>query len=105
MVHTLTADAFDAEVTNRKGLVIVDFWAEWCGPCKALAPVFEKLSERYPNVYFAKANVDEENRLASRFAVTSIPTVFFFKEGNVVQQIMGFASESKFAEAIDALLN
>jgi thioredoxin 1 len=75
----LTKDNFE-EVVTANDLVLVDFWAPWCGPCKGFAPVFEAAAEKYPDVVFAKVNTDEEQDLASHFAIRSIPTLMVFRE-------------------------
>lgn len=76
---TLTKDNFE-DVITKNDLVIVDFWAPWCGPCKGFAPVFEAASEKYKDVVFAKVNTDEEQELAGHFAIRSIPTIMIFRE-------------------------
>ncbi|WP_428326299.1 thioredoxin [Nitrosopumilus sp.] len=68
---------------------LVDFWAEWCGPCKMMHPVFESLSKKYPNVKFARVNVDNNQNIAMKFAVQSIPTFIMFKSGQIVDKMMG----------------
>lgn len=97
------------EITNETQLdtvlaedvSVVDFWASWCGPCRALAPTFESLSKQYPNVSFAKVNVDEQVGLANKYAVRSIPTVVVFKKGVETARIIGFQDEQKYKEAIE----
>jgi thioredoxin 1 len=75
----LTKDNFE-EVVTGNDIVIVDFWAPWCGPCKGFAPVYEAASEKHPDVVFAKVNTDEEQELAGHFAIRSIPTIALFRE-------------------------
>ncbi|HYH42257.1 MAG TPA: thioredoxin [Burkholderiales bacterium] len=75
----LTKDNFEEVVTNND-LIIVDFWAPWCGPCVGFAPVFEATSEKHPGVVFAKVNTEEEQELAGHFAIRSIPTLMVFRE-------------------------
>jgi thioredoxin 1 len=75
----LTKDNFE-DVVTANDLVLVDFWAPWCGPCKGFAPVFEAASEKYPDVVFAKVNTDDEQDLAGHFAIRSIPTLMVFRE-------------------------
>jgi thioredoxin 1 len=75
----LKKDNFE-EVVTANDLVLVDFWAPWCGPCKGFAPVFEAASEKYPDVVFAKVNTDDEQDLAGHFAIRSIPTLMVFRE-------------------------
>ena len=68
---------------------LVDFWAEWCGPCKSMHPVFERLSKKYPNVKFARVNVDNNQNISMKYAVQSIPTFIMFKSGQIVDKMMG----------------
>jgi thioredoxin 1 len=75
----LTKQNFE-DVVTKNDLIIVDFWAPWCGPCKGFAPVFEALSEKHPDVVFAKVNTDQEQELAGHFAIRSIPTIMVFRE-------------------------
>jgi thioredoxin 1 len=75
----LTKDNFEDVVTGND-IVVVDFWAPWCGPCKGFAPVFEQASDKYKDVVFAKVNTDEEQELAGHFAIRSIPTLMVFRE-------------------------
>jgi thioredoxin 1 len=75
----LTKDDFEGVVTGND-IVIVDFWAPWCGPCKGFAPVYEAASEKHPDIVFAKVNTDEQQELAGHFAIRSIPTIALFRE-------------------------
>ncbi len=83
------------QVIKGKGLILVDFWAEWCGPCRMVAPILEELAEEYGGqVTIAKLNVDENRESAARFGIRSIPTILFFKDGTQVEQIIGALSKS-----------
>ena len=75
----VTADNFNEIITNND-LVIVDFWAPWCGPCKGFAPLYDELSEKYPDIVFAKVNTEEQQALAGEFQIRSIPTIMIFRE-------------------------
>ena len=84
----LTKENFDQTV-NQNAMVIVDFWAPWCAPCKGFAPVYEKASEAHPDVVFAKVNTDEEQELAGSFGIRSIPTLVVFREKVILFQQAG----------------
>jgi thioredoxin 1 len=99
----LTADNFDATVAN--GVTMVDFWAPWCGPCRMIAPVIEELAEEYEGrATIAKVNTDEQQELAIRYGIRSIPAILFFKDGEVVDQMIGAAAKDAFAQKLDAQL-
>jgi thioredoxin 1 len=104
MALDVTTETFDQEVIQSDKAVLVDFWAEWCGPCKAIAPVLEDLArELSPRVTLAKVNVDENHELAGRYGIRSIPTVLFVKAGQVVDQVIGAVPRAKLKEKLDAL--
>lgn len=77
------------QITSSEIPTLVDFWAEWCGPCKTMHPIFESLSKKYPNIKFARVNVDLNQNLAMKFGVQSIPTFMMFKSGKLVDKMMG----------------
>ena len=102
-VH-LTEQNFDEALAQHDELLMVDFWAEWCGPCRAIAPVLEELVQASAGkVTLAKVNVDENHGLAARFSVRSIPTVLFVRHGKVVDTIVGAVPKAKIKEKLDAL--
>jgi thioredoxin 1 len=102
-VH-LTEANFDETLSRHSGVLMVDFWAEWCGPCKAIAPLLEDLAkESAGRVTLAKVNVDENHGLAGRYGIRSIPTVLFVKAGKVVDQVIGMVPKAKLKEKLDAL--
>lgn len=93
----LTKDTFDQTITSNP-TVLVDFWAPWCGPCKMLGPIFEETAKDHSdNAVFAKVNVDEQQDLAARFGVTSIPTLIVFKNGKEAKRALGFMPKEKIA--------
>jgi len=77
------------QTISTNNLTLVDFWAEWCGPCKSMHPIFESVSKEFPNVKFARVNVDNNQNIAMKYAVQSIPTFIMFKSGQIIDKIMG----------------
>lgn len=100
----LTDANFDQELGQGEETVAVDFWAEWCAPCRTIAPLLEELSAEYSGrVRVAKVNVDEQPGLAARYGIRSIPTLLFFKEGKVVDQVIGAVPRAHLKKKFDAL--
>jgi thioredoxin 1 len=99
----LTSENFEATVNS--GVSLVDFWAPWCGPCRMIAPVIEELANDFDGkANICKINTDEQQELASKFGVRSIPTILFIKDGKVVDTMIGAASKQAFADKLNTLL-
>ncbi len=79
---------FDKTISSEN-LTLVDFWAEWCGPCKSMHPIFESMSKKFPNVKFGRVNVDNNQNISMKYAVQSIPTFIMFKSGQIIDKMMG----------------
>ena len=94
---------FDEVVLNSEQPAMVDFWAEWCGPCKMQLPILEKISDEIPNVKICKINVDENTDLAVKFGIRSIPTMMVFKNGEKVEQFVGLKNKKELSEKLKAL--
>ena len=96
MAKIINTAQFKSEVENSKGVIVVDFFATWCGPCKMLAPVFESLGEEMKDkAMFAKVDIDESLELAQQFSITTVPTVMVFKDGKPVDSLVGFIPKDK----------
>ena len=98
MEITITKENFDNEVRNYKGTVLLDFWADWCGPCKMMSPVVEQIEKEHPEIKVGKVNVDEEMVLAQKFMVVSIPTLILFKNGKPEITSVGFKGKEELEE-------
>lgn len=97
--------SFDAEVMQSEKPVMVDFWAPWCGPCKAIGPIVEELAGEFGDkVKFAKCNVDDNPVSPGKFGIKAIPTLIFFKQGKIVDQITGMVAKSKLEKSINSIL-
>lgn len=104
-ITTLTDDNFDEEVLNADKPVLVDFWATWCGPCHQIAPIVEDLADEYEGrAKIGKVDVDENPRTAQEYGVRSIPTLMFFKDGEVQEQVVGAAGKQSLKENLEALV-
>lgn len=101
----VTKDTFEKEVLQKKMPVLVDFWAPWCGPCRIVGPVLEKLSSEYSSkLKFAKLNVDDNQEIAAQFDVRGIPCMIVFNKGNELDRIIGAYSEAELRRKIDLIL-
>jgi len=103
MAKIFTDADFQQEVLNHKGLALVDFYAEWCGPCKMLGPIIEQLAEENKDIKIGKVNVDESMETARQYEVMSIPTLIFFKDGQIVEKMVGMKSKGDLEAKIKAL--
>jgi thioredoxin len=100
----LTSVTFDEILATAEGPLLVDFWAPWCGPCRALAPMLDAIArERAGQATIAKVNVDEEPALAGRFEIQSIPALLFFKDGELVDHLVGAVPKTTILDRLDAV--
>jgi thioredoxin 1 len=100
-VVELTDATFDQEVLSNGQPVLVDFWAVWCGPCKALGPIVDTLAEKYAGkIKVGKVNVDQNSATPSRYGIRGIPALLFFKDGKIVEQIVGYVPQETIEEKI-----
>lgn len=101
----LTDQNFKSEVLESKLPVLVDFWAEWCAPCRMVAPVVEKIAKEYGDrLKVGKLNVDDNSQTPQQYGVQGIPTLILFKSGQVANQLVGYQSEQKLKSAVDSIL-
>lgn len=101
----ITKSNFEKEVVASEIPVVLDFWATWCGPCKMLSPVLDELAAAYSDrVRFCKVNVDDEPELAAHFGIASIPTLIFFKNGEILKKTVGYREKDELEETLKELL-
>ena len=102
-VLTLTDESFEQEIDQGTGLAVVDFWAEWCGPCRAVGPVIESIADDYAGkIKVGKVDVDSNRQITERFNVRSIPSILYFKDGTLVETVVGVRSKRDLEELIQA---
>lgn len=102
-IKTISDSSFEQDVLNSDKATLVDFWAEWCGPCRALTPIFEDVaSTQHDNITFAKMNIDENPKTPSQYGVMSIPTLILFKNGQAIAVKMGLMSKSQLIAFIES---
>lgn len=105
-VSEVTTATWDNEVIKAQGLVVIDFWAAWCGPCRMISPTVEELSKEYSGkIKVLKLNTDENSDVASRYQVMGIPTIMFFKDGMKLDQIVGVVPKQFLKSKIESFLN
>ncbi len=105
MAKYIELNSANIEATIKEGVSLVDFWAPWCGPCRMIAPVIEELAEAFDGkANICKVNTDEEQEIATQYGIRSIPTIMFFKDGELVDQMVGAASKQAFEDKINSLL-
>lgn len=101
----ITDQTFQKEVVESKGLVIVDFWAAWCGPCRMVSPVIDELAKEYAGkVKIVKVNVDENSQVVNQYSIMSLPSVVFFKDGQPFKTMVGAQAKESYKEEIEQLL-
>ena len=102
LIVTLTQDNFEAEALKSSTPVLVDFWAEWCGPCKMIAPLLDELADEYDGkVKIGKVNIDEHQSLAAQYGIRAIPTLLLFNKGEITEQMVGAKSRRDFKTSLD----
>ncbi len=104
-IHYVTDDTFEAEVLKSEQPVLVDYWAEWCGPCKMIAPILDEIAKDYSGkLKVAKVNIDDNQAIPAKFGIRGIPTLMIFKNGNVEATKVGALSKSQLAAFIDSTI-
>lgn len=99
-IINLTKDSYHNEVMETEKVVVIDFWATWCGPCKMMAPVVEEVANDYPDVKVCKVNVDEEPELSNAFKIVSIPTIVVIKNGEIIDSVVGYRPKEDIEKII-----
>ena len=99
-IINLTKDSYHNEVMETEKVLVIDFWATWCGPCKMMAPVVEEVAKDYPDVKVCKVNVDEEPELSNAFKIVSIPTIVVIKNGEIIDSVVGYRPKEDIEKII-----
>ncbi len=101
VVKSITDDELVGEILNFKGVVLLEMWAEWCAPCKQISPMLDRLSEEFKDVKFLRANVDESPAMVSKYQIRALPNILLFKDGNVIDQMVGVYSIGHIRKMIE----
>ncbi|MFA4857795.1 MAG: thioredoxin [Candidatus Margulisiibacteriota bacterium] len=104
MAKEISDADFPKEVEQNQGVVLVDFWAAWCGPCRMMAPVYEKMAQKYPQIKFCKIDTTQNPQKAMEYGVTGIPCIIVFKNGKEVDRLVGFRPEPVFEQDLQKYL-
>ena len=99
-VTVITKENFTKEVLESEKTVLLDFWAIWCGPCRMVSPIIDEIAEEHPEIKVGKVNVDEEDELAQKFGIISIPSIFVIKDGKIVNSLAGAVPKNKILELL-----
>ena len=99
-VITITKNNFEEEVLKSEKTVLLDFWASWCGPCRMVSPIIDEIAAEHPEIKVGKVNVDEEDELAQKFGIMSIPSIFVVKDGKIANSTVGAIPKNKILELL-----
>lgn len=102
-MEILNVENFESKINGTKKIVLLDFFATWCGPCKMLSPILEDLKKEYENIDFYKVDVDESRELAAKYHINSMPTLIFVKDGKEIERFIGWKSKEELSKIIDKI--